>query len=728
MIVQEQSNQEILKATEELLQLRPDSEIRGSSDDMNMSQDSHLRTIYNALVCGVIVYDEGLEVVEANKAVQEILGLDLPQLQMTLKAPNALHFQALDGHILTAEELPSRVVLRTGKPLRNVIVGLTRADGQRRWLQVDAVLLLRGYRESSQVVVSLIDVTERIEAERQARENAQRLQTIINNLPVSLFAFDQNGMITFLEGQGVKGLGMDREHTLAPSVFDLCQSVPVALNVLRRVLAGETFSTMIEVSEYVIEAHFVPMQDQDTGITGAICVAIDATERVQAQAERAQAEDARHYQALHDILTGLPNRTSLQKELEEELASAKSDGGNMALLMMDMDHFKEINDTFGHDLGDLLLQQVGERIRQVAHPLYTVARLGGDEFALLLPHTNTKQAREVAESLEKAFEHPFEIDGFPLHIKCSLGIVICPAHGSDALTLLRRVEVAMYQAKEAHEAYMVYKPEQDQNSFQRMALLGALRKAIAADEIVLYYQPKVDVRTGVIRGVEALARWSHPEYGFVPPAQFIPMAEQTGLIVPLTHKVLELALQQCGKWHREGIDLSISVNLSMWNLREPALPDTIATLLERYGVAPGSLCVEITESAVMADVDCSMRVLQRLFDLGVRIAIDDFGTGYSSLAYLKRLPVDELKVDRSFVQEMVSIRSDASIVRATVNMAHSLGLRVVAEGVEDLDTWNLLESFSCDTIQGYYLARPLPAQEFEQWLMRRNCLPVQLPC
>ncbi|HLQ11194.1 MAG TPA: EAL domain-containing protein, partial [Ktedonobacteraceae bacterium] len=291
---------------------------------------------------------------------------------------------------------------------------------------------------------------------------------------------------------------------------------------------------------------------------------------------------------------------------------------------------------------------------------------------------------------------------------------------NDPLTLFRRADVAMYTAKERHEGYALYDIRRDHYSPHRLALLGDLRRAIANQELRLYYQPKAELNAGLVNSVEALVRWQHPTQGFIPPDQFIPLAEQTGLILPLTNWVLETALEQCRRWQDAGLDLGVAVNLSMWNLRDASLPDTIADLLARYKIPARLLCVEITESAVMVDAEHTLQALNRLFASGVRIAIDDYGTGYASLSYLKHLPADELKIDRAFVQHLTTDRTDQAIVRSTVNMAHNLGMYVIAEGVEDQATWDLLATLGCDIVQGYYLSRPVPAQDLERWLGERK--------
>ncbi len=463
---------------------------------------------------------------------------------------------------------------------------------------------------------------------------------------------------------------------------------------------------------------FNTMQQQVAQAAGALDGAREGLRAARDELTASNAELA--LLAMTDPLTSLPNRMMLLEHIAETLPLAQQVGGGMALLMLDIDRFKEVNDTFGHQSGDQLLQQVGTRLRQAVSPDTTVARLGGDEFAVFLPTADEAYAQQVAAVLGVAIEEPFLVEGFPLQVEISIGIALYPAHGSTPLTLFRRADIAMYIAKRGHEGCALYDARLDQDSRHRLILLGELRKAIATHELRLYYQPKAELKTGLVTSVEALVRWQHPTHGFIAPDQFIPLAEQTGLIIPLTHWVVETAVQQCRHWLDNGLKLAVAVNLSMWNLRDASLPDTIADLLTRYSVPPHLLRCEITESAVMTDAAHTLQILNCLFALGVHIAIDDYGTGYASLSYLKHLPADELKIDRAFVQHLTTDGADQAIVRSTVNMAHSMGMQVVAEGVEDQATWDLLASLRCDLAQGYYLSRPIHAQDLEFWLDERK--------
>jgi diguanylate cyclase (GGDEF)-like protein len=421
--------------------------------------------------------------------------------------------------------------------------------------------------------------------------------------------------------------------------------------------------------------------------------------------------------ALHDALTGLPNRVLFRARTQEAIHAAEHRRSSVAVMLLDLDRFKEINDTLGHHYGDEVLRQVGERLTGVLGEDDTVARLGGDEFAVLLPSIESPAAGVgVAAAIRRAVAQHFDVAGVRLELGASVGIASFPEHGQDVDVLMQRADVAMYQAKEGRTGVERYVPELDGNSVQRLALAGDLRGALERDEFILHYQPKIDLRTGAVKGAEVLLRWAHPIHGWLPPDEFIPLAEHTGLIVPLTNHVLSRALHQVGRWRNDGIDLSVAVNLSARTLVERELPDQIEALCRRFAVPTDRLVLEITESMVVADPARALPVLARLHELGVEIAVDDFGTGYSSMDYLKRLPVREVKIDRSFVTPMATDARDAAIVRCTIDLARSLGLRVVAEGVESSDVRHRLTTLGCDQGQGFSFSRALPAPQFTAWL------------
>lgn len=432
--------------------------------------------------------------------------------------------------------------------------------------------------------------------------------------------------------------------------------------------------------------------------------------------EQRRTERAVQHLAYYDTLTDLPNRTLLQDRLQQAILAARRDKKTLALLVMDLDRFKEINNILGHHYGDLVLQQVGPRLREVLRESDSVARLGGDEFAVLLLSIGLDGAILTAEKILRHFLTPFVVDCLSLEVGTSIGISLFPEHGDDANTLLRRADMAMYEAKQQSTGYAVYSPQHERHNSSHLILMGDLRHAIDRNELFLQYQPKIDLRNRSVIGVEALVRWQHPSRGMVPPDQFIPLSEQGGLIKPLTLWVLKAALSQCHAWRQDGLKLPVAVNLSARNLQDPQLPDQVARLLQAYDLGPGWLHLEITESVIMADPTRAMEILNQLSKMEVHLSIDDFGTGYSSLGYLKKLPVDEIKIDKSFVKEMAVEKDDAIIVRSTIDLAHNLGLKVVAEGIETQEIYDRLIAWGCDAAQGYYISRPVSPADLLGWL------------
>jgi len=419
-------------------------------------------------------------------------------------------------------------------------------------------------------------------------------------------------------------------------------------------------------------------------------------------------------QASTDELTGLPNRRWFDRELRRAIDHARVAGDELALLVIDLDHFKELNDTLGHHAGDRVLAQLGPRIRTALRSGDQVARLGGDEFAVVLPGEGA--AEGAGERIAAALSERFSVEGIDLQIAASIGVALFPHHGDDAETLLQRADVAMYQAKARRSGTEFYARERDLHTRERLQLIGELRDAVAQDVLTLHFQPKLDLGRNRINGVEALVRWPHPTRGMVPPDEFIPLAEQTGVIGPLTELVIRKALRQSAEWNARGVVLSMAVNVSATNLLEHGWTDGVLAALDEHGVRPDRFIVEITEDVLMTDPDRSLTALAALSAAGVRVSLDDFGTGYSSLSYLKRLPVDELKIDRSFVFEMGTDQADAAIVQTAIDLGRRLGINVAAEGVEDAATLRRLTDFGAGIAQGFHIARPMPAGELEAWL------------
>jgi diguanylate cyclase (GGDEF)-like protein len=438
-----------------------------------------------------------------------------------------------------------------------------------------------------------------------------------------------------------------------------------------------------------------------------------------ASLENSRLLDQLRFDSDHDGLTGLPNR----KRFTELLATLPLPS---AILLVDLDRFKDVNDTLGHAHGDLLLQAVAGRITAELGRRGIVARLGGDEFGVLLPSTRASDATRDAVALLGALEQPFDVEDLHLEITASIGVAVASSPSDDTDRLLPQADVAMYSAKASHSGWELYSSERDHNSRRRLGMASELRGALDAGDLIVHYQPKASLHDGRVVGVEALVRWDHPQWGLLPPDDFVPVAEQAGLIRPLTLQVLTVAAQQHRRLRDLGFELDMAVNLSVRSVLDVNLPDQVAEVLAEFDMPAGSLTLEITETSVMADPARTIGVLGRLADLGVSISIDDFGTGYSSLSYLKRLPADEVKIDRSFVAGMLSTPSDLAIVRSTVDLARNLGLKTVAEGVEDARTWAALTDIGCHQAQGFHLSRPLPATELQAWLLARDRLSNRL--
>jgi diguanylate cyclase (GGDEF)-like protein len=430
--------------------------------------------------------------------------------------------------------------------------------------------------------------------------------------------------------------------------------------------------------------------------------------------------DARH-ESLTDELTGLPSRRRFHRRLDTVLREAEAESLPFGLLIFDLDRFKDLNDTLGHGAGDTLLQLVGRRLTVALSRGSLLARLGGDEFAVLLaPGHDTDAALAEARKVVDTIAQPFEVEGLELDIGVSVGVAMYPEHATEDGELLRRADVAMYLAKGAGGGVALYDAARDLHTRDRLALGQQLRAGLERDELTVYYQPKVDPQLGRVLGVEALVRWQHPVHGLLMPPDFLPLAERSGLMPKLTRKVLDGALAQLAQWRADGLDLTVAVNLAASDLLDPTLPGDVARLLAARDVPPTCLALEVTEDGVIADPEGAAATLDAIAQLGVRLALDDFGTGWSSLAHLRRLPVTELKIDRSFVTDMATDADDAAIVRTTLDLARSLRLRVVAEGVEDDETWALLADLGADAIQGYVLSRPLPAAQIDAWLSSRR--------
>src|SRR5438477_757814 len=561
---------------------------------MGMSrEDRDLAGIYDAMACGVVVRDASGAVVFANEAAKKIFGRPPEELAESQSGEDRRIRE--DGTPMPDDEVPNIAAQQRGEPIRNVMMGMVRADGYVRWLLVDAVPVKDAFGRVREVVSSFTDVTDR----KRAEQNLERT-------------------------------------------------------------------------------------------------------------------------ALYDPLCDLPNRILLLDRLDQAIRTGHRFTTPVALLVMDLDGFKIVNDQFGHTLGDQLLLDVATRLRSDLRDQDTLARLGGDEFAILLPGADEQGARRVADKVTSALRRPFQIQGKSHEIGVSIGIAISPTHGDDVDAVLRCADVAMYQAKRSASGIAVYSGVIEREGMDQLALIADLRRSLDRQELEIAYQPIVSLRTGSAIGVEALARWRHPERGLIEPARFVPLAERSGLVRPLFANVLSKTVAQSARWRANRLFLQVAVNLSIGNLLDPELPATVGEALKNVDAGPESLALEITESMLMADPERAMTNLGSLRRLGVQLAIDDFGVGYSSLAYLQELPAYGVKIDRTFVAQMTRDHGSLEIVKLIIQLGHSLGLTVTAEGVEDRATWEALSAVHCDAAQGFFVARPMVADAIVAWMGRGN--------
>jgi diguanylate cyclase (GGDEF)-like protein/PAS domain S-box-containing protein len=512
------------------------------------------------------------------------------------------------------------------------------------------------------------------------------------------------------------GRARDEVIGQTPLIFGIVERQQAIFDALlhhvfeHRSFEAEVTARRRDGAEFELEVQLVPVEDGGT-LTHWVAFLRDIS------ATKNQVVQLRH-QAMHDSLTDLPNRMLLFDRLETALELARGEGMPMALMLMDLDRFKEVNDTFGHHFGDSLLKQVAFRLQNQVRGIDTVARLGGDEFAILLPSTpDANFAALTARKILNTLQQPFVVETQVLEVGASIGIAMYPTHGADARTLLRRADVAMYAAKQAQTGYSFHKDEFESRTPDQLALIVEMRNAIARDELELYYQPKQHLRSGLVTRVEILLRWNHPTRGLLSPALFIPIAERTGLIRQMTDWVLDHAMQQVRKWQDEGAPIHVAVNISAKSLLDQTLPAKVQNMLDKWMVDARFLKIEITESSIMADPAHALAILSMLQSMGVRLSVDDFGTGYSSLTHLRQLPIDEIKIDKQFVAGMTSNEADAAIVRTVIDLGHNLGKQVCAEGVEDEETWRALHDMQCDLAQGYWISKPLKANDLMEWLV-----------
>ena len=560
------------------------------------------------------------------------------------------------------------------------------------------------------------DMSTAKQAALELKASEERYRRIVETAFEGVWIIEGNNKTTFVNRRMADMLGYTPEEMLGKPVLAFMDPDAQAAFVANRDQRQQSHQAEHDFrfrrkdgAELWVLMEASPNRDAAGNYLGSLAMVTDVTERRRVQ-------KALEHQTRHDSLTGLPNRLLLAERLAESLRAAQSSNQQVGVLVLDLDHFKEVNETFGLQAGDRLLEQVGPRLQSEIRARDLVARLGGDEFAVLLPETDGTAATTLAACLIDALQRPFAVQGQQLDVAASIGVAIYPKDGDDPDTLLRRADIALFVAKQGRGTFVRYAPEHEKQGASRLALMAELRQALHDDDqLFLQYQPLVGLRDRNLGGVEALVRWQHPRRGLVSPLEFVPFAEKTGLIQPLTRWVLVSALKQCVAWHRDAHPIPVSVNISMRDLVDPGFPEVVSRLIHEAGADPSWVRLEITESVIMTEPEQAIKTLSQLRKLGVRLAVDDFGTGYSSLAYLHRLPIHEIKIDKSFVSAMAGEVNRTNIVRASIDLGHSLRLECIAEGVEDARSYDVLAALACDMAQGYFISKPLLAVEVLPW-------------
>jgi diguanylate cyclase (GGDEF)-like protein/PAS domain S-box-containing protein len=705
--------------------------------------ESRFSAIASITADAVIMVDENQNIIFFNKGAELIFGypssevIDRPlDLLMPDRFAQPHHEQI---HSFGAEAAPSRFM----KERKASIFG-RRRDGS----EFPAEASISKWKKNGQTIFTAVlrDISERIEMDQlikniamgvSAETGGDFFNSLVKYLAVTLeMDFGFIGEVTGENSQKIKTIAIfargkflnNFEYFLAdtPCETVVGKNLCVYPRDVAKLFAKDEMLAQMGIESYI----GTPLSDKEGKPLGLLVV-MDSkpiepsskmkslmqifAARASAELERKRSEENVHRLAYYDTLTSFPNRHLFHDLLEKGILQGQRDGRPVAVLLLDLDRFKEINDTLGHHRGDLLLQKVGLRLKEALFTNDTVARLGGDEFGILLSMASSDHAGLVANKILKTLEEPFEVEGLPVVVETSIGIALYPDHGSNADSLIQRGDVAMYASKKEKIDFVLYNSELDQHSPRRLALMGELRHAIENRQLFLHYQPIIDLRTRRICGVEALVRWNHPKHGIVPPDQFILPAEHTGLIKPLTKFVLHEAILQCLAWFRSGKIFSMAINLSVRNLQDPLLPSQMMQMIRSLGIEPALLNFEITESAIMTNIESVVKTISFLKHEGINFSIDDFGIGYTSLSYLKKLAVKSIKIDRSFIKNMLTNQEDHLIVRSTIDLAHSLNLRVIAEGVEDQETLEKLLALDCDEAQGYFISRPIPAEDLLRW-------------
>jgi diguanylate cyclase (GGDEF)-like protein/PAS domain S-box-containing protein len=677
--------------------------MRKQQEDALRTSEKRYRLLFERNLAGVVRTTLDGRILEVNQAAAGMFGFDSPEEALAISVTGLYHTASDREAFLTR--------LKSEKSLTNYEGKFRRKDGEPVWVLENVSLVDDRIIEST-----LIDITERKRTEEELYRSRQMLQTILDTIPQRVFWKDRNCIYLGCNRILAIDAGLNNPaEIIGKSDFDLAWRETAEVYRADDKLVMEQGSAKLGFEETQdrpdggrvwLRTSKLPLWDREGKVIGVLGTYEDITERKVAE-ERVQ------FLAYYDALTGLPNRILLRDRLSQALATARRQKHKVALLFLDLDRFKIINDSLGHSVGDLLLQNVAERLKRCAREQDTVARLGGDEFLIVL--TNVKDipgAAVAAERFMDAMTAEFVVQGHSLSIGCSLGISIFPENGADSETLIKNADAAMYSAKDGgRNNFQFFTADMSAQAVERLTLENGLRLALDKKELFLVYQPQMDITTGKITGLEALLRWQHPELGLVPPDKFIRITENSGLIMPIGEWVLRTACSQARKWQDEGLTaVSVAVNVSAVQFRQD-FPETVRRVLHETGLAPQYLELELTESLLLSNADVVFSVLHQLTAMGLRLAIDDFGTGYSSLSYLKQFPVSKLKIDRSFIRDLAVNPDEAAITTAIISMAKSLNLKVIAEGVENEAQMAFLRAHQCDEIQGYYFSKPLAADE-----------------
>ena len=649
--------------------------------------------VLEAVGDGIYIVDENLTITHVNDEAERLLRT----------TADGLVGSPLDSVVdpLGSELVPDiRYARRTG----NVVERMHAFSRTQSWVEI------RIKPAATETLVSLRDVTERMRAELLLRANEQRLRLVTHNVDAVLWTTDRDARFTAVAGGALQELDMRAE-----SLIDQSCEVLLSEHLLEDVFAGESLRIVTARGERWLRHHVEPLRDEHKRVVGAVGVSLDITELKRAQQ---QLFDTAH----RDGLTGLPNRLSLEQRLNAVLETSTMDDRRFALLYIDLDRFKTINDTLGHGVGDGVLREVASRLRETVNPRDVIARPGGDEFIILLPQiANAADAEATAQRVVRAFKTPIAVQGRELFVSASVGVAVFPDHGRGAEALVGHADAAMYRAKRlGGNRCAFYDANLETQTNDRLTLENDLWHAIGRDELQVLYQPIIDVATQRVSGCEALVRWNHRTRGLIEPGAFIPIAEETGAIVAIDRWVAREAINAAMRLRRHIPDFRIAVNLSSRDLRETDLPDAIAEVLHEHDLPAAALTVEITEHAALDDT--VLPTLRRLSALGVRVAVDDFGVGYSSLAYLKRLPINGLKIDRAFIGDVANDSYDQAIVGSIVTVAKALGLHVTAEGIETDAQIAFIASLGCDEAQGYRFGHPQSFEQFERSIARKPSL------